>query len=248
MTQAHPPDGPGPRRPATLADWEAVPAPYTGHLIGGRLYVHPKPLPRHARVQGGLHDVLFGPFDRQRGGPGGWLLLRDVDVRVGRSGLVHKSDHGPADEAAGVNPGAGTWGKGNEAGKPSSEGSLRHESRPPQRPSPCRRPQHPFRRRGSPRRPRRREPHPCGRSWEQGRQEPQGPCPSFGPRWCVRTERRIRRQHGRVGVYCGVPPSTSTPHRRELFLYSFFSLLARSPSFSLRTLSTLRHPPSPRSS
>jgi len=85
MAQPTPPDGPGPRRPATLADWEAVPAPYTGHLIGGRLYVHPKPLPRHARVQGALHDVLFGPFDRQRGGPGGWLLLMEVDVRLGRS-------------------------------------------------------------------------------------------------------------------------------------------------------------------
>ncbi len=63
------------------------------------------------------------------------------------AGLVHKADHGPADEAAGVNPGAGTWGKGNEEGKPSFEGSLRHESRPPQRPSPWRCPLHMFRRR-----------------------------------------------------------------------------------------------------
>ncbi|MCS6902406.1 MAG: hypothetical protein RMJ98_22420 [Myxococcales bacterium] len=103
------PEGPTPRRPATLEDWEAVPAPYTGHLINGRLYVHPKPptgpnapgsvktlingrlyvhpkpLPHHAWALGHLHDQL-GPCNRLRGGPapGGWLLLRE-DVRLGRS-------------------------------------------------------------------------------------------------------------------------------------------------------------------
>lgn len=75
--------GPGPRRPATLADWEAVPAPYTAHLIAGELYVLPKPMPRHARAQGRLIAELDGPFDRARGGPGGWLFLPEVDVRLG---------------------------------------------------------------------------------------------------------------------------------------------------------------------
>jgi Uma2 family endonuclease len=75
---------PGPRRPATLADWEAVPAPYTAHLIDGELYVLPKPLPRHARAAGGVYEALVGPFDRKRGGPGGWLFLLEVDILLGR--------------------------------------------------------------------------------------------------------------------------------------------------------------------
>jgi Uma2 family endonuclease len=75
--------GPGPRRPATVADWEAVPAPYTAHLIAGNLEVLPKPMPRHAHAQGQLFGELNGPFNRKRGGPGGWLFLQEVDIRLG---------------------------------------------------------------------------------------------------------------------------------------------------------------------
>ncbi len=84
MTQPTPPDGPGPRRPATLADWEAVPPPYTAHLIGGRLHVHPKPMPQHSRAQGRLLTKLDDPFDQGLGGPGGWILLQEVDVKLGQ--------------------------------------------------------------------------------------------------------------------------------------------------------------------
>lgn len=81
--QPIPPDSPAPRRPATLADWEAVPAPYTGHLIDGRLHVLPRPTSHHAEALAGVLDELRGPFHRGRGGPGGWLILPEVDVRLG---------------------------------------------------------------------------------------------------------------------------------------------------------------------
>ena len=76
--------GPGPRRPATIADWEAVPAPYTAHLIDGKLYAMGRPRPAHAVALGRLFARL-SPFDPgpERQGPGGWLLLLEVDVRVG---------------------------------------------------------------------------------------------------------------------------------------------------------------------
>lgn len=82
------PDGPGLRRPATLADLVAVPPTHTGHLIDGKLYTLPRPRFRHSRAQGALHGALFGPFDQQRGGPGGWLLLIEPELRLGGSAIV----------------------------------------------------------------------------------------------------------------------------------------------------------------
>jgi len=78
--------GPGPRRPATTADWEAVPAPYTAHLIDGELFAMSRPKARHAIA---LKQVVraLTPFDGPGGGtaqPGGWLILPEVDVRVRR--------------------------------------------------------------------------------------------------------------------------------------------------------------------
>lgn len=88
MAQTFSDVSPGPRRPATLADWEAVPPPYTAHLLAGKLHVLPRPRPAHARALTGLLDTLFGPFDRKRGGPGGWVILPEVDVRLGRDVVV----------------------------------------------------------------------------------------------------------------------------------------------------------------
>ena len=75
--------GPGPRRPATIADWEAVPAPYTAHLIDGELYAMSRPVARHAVALRKL-GARLEPFDPDPGvqGPGGWILLPEVDVRV----------------------------------------------------------------------------------------------------------------------------------------------------------------------
>ncbi len=80
--------GPGPRRPATIADWQAVPAPYTAHLIDGELYAMGRPLARHAVALRRL-TISLVPFDPgPRGqGPGGWLLLPEVDVQV-RASIV----------------------------------------------------------------------------------------------------------------------------------------------------------------
>ncbi|RYZ34096.1 MAG: Uma2 family endonuclease [Myxococcaceae bacterium] len=75
--------GPALQRQATVADWEAVPAPYTAHLIAGQLHVMPKPAPRHAMVEGGLLSTLLDPFHRGQGGPGGWVILSEVDVQLG---------------------------------------------------------------------------------------------------------------------------------------------------------------------
>jgi Uma2 family endonuclease len=68
------------QRRATYADLEAVPPNKVAELIGGVLHVMPRPAPRHSRAESALQGELFGPFDRGRGGPGGWTLLVEPEL------------------------------------------------------------------------------------------------------------------------------------------------------------------------
>jgi Uma2 family endonuclease len=68
------------RQRATYADVEAVPPGKVAELIGGVLHVMPRPAPRHARAGGAMQGELFGPFDRGRGGPGGWWILPEPEL------------------------------------------------------------------------------------------------------------------------------------------------------------------------
>jgi Uma2 family endonuclease len=69
-----------PRR-ATYADLEAVPRGNVAELIGGQLYVFPRPAPRHANAATRLAGQLSGPFDLGHGGPGGWRILIEPELR-----------------------------------------------------------------------------------------------------------------------------------------------------------------------
>jgi Uma2 family endonuclease len=68
-----------PRR-ATYADLEAVPAIKVAELIRGTLYVMARPAPKHSRASSMLGGELTGPFDRGRGGPGGWWILDEPEL------------------------------------------------------------------------------------------------------------------------------------------------------------------------
>jgi Uma2 family endonuclease len=65
---------------ATYADVEAVPPRQVAELIAGVLHVMPRPAPRHADAEGGLLGELRGPFQRGRGGPGGWWILPEPEI------------------------------------------------------------------------------------------------------------------------------------------------------------------------
>ncbi len=67
-------------RRATYADLEAAPANQVAELIRGTLYVMPRPALRHARASTRLTIELGGPFDRGRGGPGGWHILDEPEL------------------------------------------------------------------------------------------------------------------------------------------------------------------------
>lgn len=71
------------RKLATFEDLLALPEDVRAEIVNGVLAILPAPLPRHARAAGSLRRFVGGPFDDDdgRGGPGGWWILPEVDVR-----------------------------------------------------------------------------------------------------------------------------------------------------------------------
>ncbi len=76
------------RKPATYADLEALPPNKVGELIGGELYASPRPATPHAVAASHLGAELSGPFERGRGGPGGWLILDEPELHFAEDVLV----------------------------------------------------------------------------------------------------------------------------------------------------------------
>jgi Uma2 family endonuclease len=66
---------------ATYAELLATPEEVKAEILGGELVTQPSALPEHSEAQFGLGELLRGPFHRGRGGPGGWWILGEVDVR-----------------------------------------------------------------------------------------------------------------------------------------------------------------------
>ena len=75
-------------RRATYVDLLAVPEHCVGEILNGVLLTQPRPASRHARAASRLGAELDGPFDRARGGPGGWLLLDEPELHLHGDVLV----------------------------------------------------------------------------------------------------------------------------------------------------------------
>ncbi len=75
-------------RPASYEDLLAVPDHLVAEIVDGDLYATPRPAPRHAAAASGLGGALHGPFDRGRGGPGGWWILDEPELHLGPDVLV----------------------------------------------------------------------------------------------------------------------------------------------------------------
>lgn len=76
------------RRPADWSDLAALPEGVKAEVVGGELVTAPRPRPAHGRAQAILSSNLAGPFDLGRGGPGGWWILIEPDVRLGENDIV----------------------------------------------------------------------------------------------------------------------------------------------------------------
>jgi Uma2 family endonuclease len=75
---------------ATYSDLLAVPAEVRAEVLAGEILTTPAPLPRHSKAQGAARRFLGGPFDDDdgHGGPGGWWIFVEVDVRLGAHDIV----------------------------------------------------------------------------------------------------------------------------------------------------------------
>src|SRR5688500_1373621 len=76
------------RKRGTYADIQQLPEHLVGELVGGELFVSPRPAAGHAHTATQASgDLLFG-FDRGRGGPGGWWILGEPELHLGVNVLV----------------------------------------------------------------------------------------------------------------------------------------------------------------
>jgi Uma2 family endonuclease len=72
-------------RPASFDDWLTAQKDGAFELVGGELIKKAMPLPAHGRAQRTIGRFVGGPFDDDdgSGGPGGWWIATEVDVRLG---------------------------------------------------------------------------------------------------------------------------------------------------------------------
>jgi Uma2 family endonuclease len=70
------------KRRATYEDLLSVPEHLVAEIIHGELVTHPRPASPHARAPSRLGALLDGPFDRGKGGPGGWVILDEPELHL----------------------------------------------------------------------------------------------------------------------------------------------------------------------
>ncbi len=71
-------------RLATYDDLLALGEAARAEVLAGAIVTMPAPLPRHSKAQGAIRRFIGGPFDDDdgHGGPGGWWIFEEVDVRL----------------------------------------------------------------------------------------------------------------------------------------------------------------------
>ena len=73
---------------ATYQDVLDAPEHVVAEIIGGTLYTHPRPAPRHATASSVLGGKLGAAFHWGEGGPGGWRILDEPELHLGEEILV----------------------------------------------------------------------------------------------------------------------------------------------------------------
>jgi Uma2 family endonuclease len=76
------------KREATYEDLLALPENRVGQIIAGELIASPRPANDHAVASSTLGSELLGPFQRGRGGPGGWWIVDEPELHLDEDVLV----------------------------------------------------------------------------------------------------------------------------------------------------------------
>jgi Uma2 family endonuclease len=75
-------------RPATYDDLVKVPDIMVAEIVDDELHASPRPAPRHANASSAIGSAIFAPYHHGRGGPGGWWILDEPELHLGRNVLV----------------------------------------------------------------------------------------------------------------------------------------------------------------
>lgn len=79
-------------RPSLYEQLQTLPDGVTGEIIDGQLYAQPRPAWPHALASSSLGDELVGPFQKGRGGPGGWWIIDEPELHFIRDTEVDVPD------------------------------------------------------------------------------------------------------------------------------------------------------------
>jgi Uma2 family endonuclease len=76
------------KREATYEDLLAAPENKVAEIIEGELVITPRPAGPHTAATSALGEELGPPFKRGRAGPGGWIILDEPELHLGKNVLV----------------------------------------------------------------------------------------------------------------------------------------------------------------
>ena len=71
------------RTRATYQDVLDAPPHMVAEVVGGTLYTHPRPAPPHTEAGSSLGMEIGPPYQKGRGGPGGWRILDEPELHFG---------------------------------------------------------------------------------------------------------------------------------------------------------------------
>jgi Uma2 family endonuclease len=70
--------------PSVEAAFQAAPEEMVAEILDGELFLSPRPARPHANVYSRLGMLIGPPFMLGRGGPGGWVILDEPELHLGR--------------------------------------------------------------------------------------------------------------------------------------------------------------------
>ena len=79
-------------RPTLYEQLEALPEGLTGEILDGQLHTQPRPSGLHGLAALSLGGDLVGPFQKGRGGPGGWWIIAEPELHFVRDAEVDVPD------------------------------------------------------------------------------------------------------------------------------------------------------------
>ena len=77
-----------PAKRATYRDVLDAPAHMVAEIVEGALHLQPRPAGHHTLAGSSLGDELVSPYQKGRGGPGGWWILDEPELHFGEDILV----------------------------------------------------------------------------------------------------------------------------------------------------------------